>query len=539
MNAKCHIWAALVGLIGRIVFGADIHFDDPSFGGGLQSGAHIVLEPGEYHFGPESVQRICLNPSNNASGEKNVAFCMRGLSNVEIDGQGSTFVFHDGVFPFAAIGCTNIAIRNIVALTDRPPYVSFVVGRKDDDGFEIALENAFSDLPLVGKHLCFHSLDRNFQDYYISPSDPESRDWVPTKYISGDVERKDVRRYYFRYHPESHKSYSRCRFAEGERVCLNLAGNREQIFFFAQDCKNVTLESVKLPLFGGMGIVAQRTEDIIIKRYVVLPDAEKGLPVTLTADAMHFINCGGKIRIEDCEVAETLDDVCNVHGNYLKVLSTQRRAVALEVGHFEQAGFFPCRDGDEVEFIHPATRDVVARRRVVAFRPQSDKKALIEVDGELGDLPSGCLVEDVTLCPDVEIRNNYFHDFPHMRLSGRGKMIVEGNRIERCEDGLLALDLADYWYESGRIEDLTIRSNTFYRCSSFHSKGPYIRIGLNGDERDDLGAPKIHGRIRLIGNTYPELEGAPFKVCGVRDFTGDCLKMAGEEQIENEIGEKQ
>ena len=350
----------------------------------------------------------------------------------------------------------------------------------------------------------------------MAPDDPESRDWVPTRYLSGKIERRDGQHRFFRYSPEAHKRYSDCRFETGERVCLNLAGNREQIFCFAEDGQNICLEDVTLVTFGGMGMVAQRTEDIIVRRLTVRPTP--GLPVTLTADAMHFINCAGDIRVEACEIAGMLDDACNVHGNYLEVTSVGGRSAMLKVGHFEQRGFFPYRVGDEIEFVVRHDRRVLKRAKVVAFERMSDAVGRLTADVGLGDIPVGALVEDVTLCPNVTLRDNWFHDFPHVRLSGRGRILMEGNRIERCEDGLVAFDLAEYWYESGRLADLTVRSNVFDRCSSKSGAGPYLRIGLTGYSGTEDDVPLIHGRVRLDGNRYRGLIGRPFSVFGVRDF---------------------
>lgn len=482
----------------------------------LKSGERIVFERGEYRFGVEGGRRIHLDPSNNASGEKRVAFFLRGLRDIEIDGGGSTFVFGGGVSPFAILSCTNVTIRNFTARTERPPYVVFSVGRKEPDGFNLTLDPGFDDFPLTGRHLCFHSLDRGLQDYYMAPDDPESRDWVPTRYLSGKIERRDGQHRFFRYSPEAHKRYSDCRFETGERVCLNLAGNREQIFCFAEDGQNICLEDVTLVTFGGMGMVAQRTQDISVRRMTVRPTP--GLPVTLTADAMHFINCAGDIRVEACEIAGMLDDACNVHGNYLEVTSVGGRSAMLKVGHFEQKGFFPYRVGDEIEFVVRHDRRVLKRAKVVAFERMSDAVGRLTADVGLGDIPVGALVEDVTLCPNVTLRDNWFHDFPHVRLSGRGRILMEGNRIERCEDGLVAFDLAEYWYESGRLADLTVRSNVFDRCSSKSGAGPYLRIGLTGYSGTEDDVPLIHGRVRLDGNRYRGLIGRPFSVFGVRDF---------------------
>ena len=44
-----------------------------------------------------------------------------------------------------------------------------------------------------------------------------------------------------------------------------------------------------------MGVIAQRTRDIHLKRLRVTPPTHKGRIVSATADATHFANCAGHI----------------------------------------------------------------------------------------------------------------------------------------------------------------------------------------------------------------------------------------------------
>ena len=127
----------------------------------------------------------------------------------------------------------------------------------------------------------------------------------------------------------------------------------------------------------------------------------------------------------------------------------------------------------------------------------------------------GTLVENVTLNPDVTIRRNDFHDHPNLRLSGRGKLLVERNRISRCVSALVGMDLADYWYESGRIADLTIRDNDFIDCNRLGGSA-FLEFGVSGWGAD---APKIHGRIRLENNRFEGVRGTRCRVSGASDFT--------------------
>lgn len=104
---------------------------------------------------------------------------------------------------------------------------------------------------------------------------------------------------------------------------------------------------------------------------------------------------------------------------------------------------------------------------------------------------------NATLNPNVTIRNNRFHDYPNVRLSGRGRYLVENNRFEHGGTAVVGMDLAEYWYESGRISEMTIRNNTIVNGGGFS-------FGLSGWNGSEADVPKIHGHHYARGQHLPE-----------------------------------
>ena len=89
--------------------------------------------------------------------------------------------------------------------------------------------------------------------------------------------------------------------------------------------------------------------------------------------------------------------------------------------------------------------------------------------------------------------------------------MIESNRFERCSAAVLGMDLADYWFESGRISDMTIRNNAVVKGGGFH-------FGLSGWSGNGPDVPKVHGRVVLEGNVFDQVRGARWSAVGVRDF---------------------
>ena len=84
--------------------------------------------------------------------------------------------------------------------------------------------------------------------------------------------------------------------------------------FTLADCRGVEIRNVNLYHCGGMGVIAQRSRDIELRKLVIVPSPGKGRMISITADATHYVNCGGYIRMIDCVFENQKDDATNIHG---------------------------------------------------------------------------------------------------------------------------------------------------------------------------------------------------------------------------------
>ena len=76
------------------------------------TGAKLVFEPGRYDFRAAHAGDYLLFPSNNDAGLKRVAFPLFDFQELEIDGQGASFVFHGYMTPFALAGCRQVRLSH-------------------------------------------------------------------------------------------------------------------------------------------------------------------------------------------------------------------------------------------------------------------------------------------------------------------------------------------------------------------------------------------------------------------------------------------
>ena len=131
-------------------------------------------------------------------------------------------------------------------------------------------------------------------------------------------------------------------------------------------------------------------------------------------------------------------------------------------------------------------------------------------------IQAGFWVENPDRMPDLHLHHNRFYNFPHLRISGGGEMLVEENHISNCNAALLCLDLARYWYESGRVRHLVFKNNILDNCNG-RGGSEFIHIGIDGVAPED--APKIHEKIEITGNCFTNIKQYAVGASGVKELT--------------------
>jgi len=227
----------------------------------------------------------------------------------------------------------------------------------------------------------------------------------------------------------------------------------------------------------------------------------------------------GTLEIGNCTISDTMDDVINIHGMYTVLTAAEKDTLCSSIKHQEQRFFNPYRPGDRLEIIDNNSFAVVAEFTVESstFREGSGTELIIKGRFSYGSdrLQKGFWIENPDRMPDVHLHHNHFFNFPHIRLSGGGEILVEKNHFADCSSALLCLDLARYWYESGRVKHLVYRNNVLDNCNG-RGGSEFLRIGIDGVADED--APKIHGKIEIIGNQFSNVRQYALRAGGVKEL---------------------
>ena len=493
-------------------------------------GGELHFEKGEYHFYKEGTEKGFFAVSNNSACDKYMVFPLLVMENVVIDGHGSLFVFHELVFPFMVSGSKNVTLRNFTVDIGMSPLVNFKLHGISDEGFYMDIDRKESPFYVENgsinfkresgvwygrKHLLsLHAIGRHQVQYLATGKNEVNPANLPAPHMKCDVSETDTG-IYVKY--QSDTPY-KCKFGE-EMLSAIIDGGRNVDVICLDNSEEIDISCVTVARGIGMGIIGQLSKNIRIDSFSTDTSYHGNGHQTLTADALHFVNCDGVLEIKNCKISDTMDDAVNVHGMYTVLTGVEEDHVCAKIMHREQYFFNPYREGDMLTVIDNVTLEEVAGFTVKAcgFAPESGTELLIHGEFNFGKekVKEGFLIENPSRMPDLHMHHNDFCNFPHNRISGAGKIVVENNHFKNCHAALLSLDLARYWYESGRIKHLIYRNNVLDNCD-ITKRGAFIMIGVDGIPDDK--APKIHQRIEITNNRFINISGTAVRAGGVQEM---------------------
>ena len=215
---------------------------------------------------------------------------------------------------------------------------------------------------------------------------------------------------------------------------------------------------------AGLGLLAQYSENITIRRFQVVPSARRKV-LSGHDDGVHISNCRGLIQVEDCRFHGLMDDPINVHGTSVRILDRLAAdRLRCKFMHEQSTGMTWGRAGDRIGFIEHNSMRTVAQGVCAKYEAKDRDTFEVAFEEAVPEaIKPGDALENLTWAPDVTIRGCRF-DSNRARgilVSTPGRVLIEKNRFESSGSAILIAGDANYWYESGAVKDVTIRENTF------------------------------------------------------------------------------
>ena len=435
----------------------------------------VVFPKGRYDFYEDGafVREYYISNHDHVEARK-VAFAFENLQNVTIDGQGSDFIFHGRMIPFALLNNVNVILKNInidyevpalrqlkivevnleedEVLAEIYPQGNYRIQDNmlviEGEGYELTPNNA---MPFRSdKHLAYNRADVGFNPVSVVDKSPN------VLILNGWGQNKET--------------------SVGERFVLR-SYYRPTPGIFVSECLNTTFENVTVHYAEGMGLIAQMSENITLDKFnVCLKGEDDERFFTTQADATHFSACKGVIESRNGLYEGMADDAINVHGTYLRITKRMDdHTLMARYMHPQAWGFKWAEIGDSVQFIESEMMELVGShintiKSIKAFDKPDEFGAKEFAITFTDPLPSEISeqgkygVENLTWTPQVifsenTIRNNRARG---SLFSTPRKVVCENNLFDHTHGtAILLCGDCNGWFETGPCKDVLIKNNTF------------------------------------------------------------------------------
>ncbi len=486
----------------------------------------ISFPKGEYQIYPDKAEERELYVSNTVGADttykdKKIGILVEDLKNITIDGNGSDFIFHGKMTTFAAIRSENVTFEEFSVDFAVPTVVDVTVEETDGNTATVYIPECYN-YKVENNSLYWYSDKSPYTDeYYWTGTDKFPNNYSQSIDLKTGITTRSSELFNNKTGIEDLGDH-RVKFTYSEKPGSVNAGMCYQMrptvrdtpgtFFWLS--KDIKMDQLDIKFLHGFGMVGQTSENISLHDVDFKAPENTGRTTAGYADFVQMSGCKGLIDIQDCYFANAHDDPINIHGTFQQVvnISEDRREVTVRYKHNETAGFPSFAAGDEVEFTRQSNmlpvEDSVRTVELVISGPTGDSSEGLSLTDTVirftEPIPEEVtaneyVAENITYTPSVNIKGNLFRQIPTrgVLVTTRQPVVIEDNVFEGMSMAAIYISCdAQSWYESGRVEDVLIQNNTFYRCGG---NGVIFIEPTNPTVSTDS---TVHKNIRILNNEF-------------------------------------
>ena len=311
----------------------------------------LIFDTDTYEFYDDMAFEEVMYVSNHDIYEiKRIPFLIKEMTDFIIDGNGSKFIFHDSVIPFVLQNSENITLKNFSVDYDETMMLDAHVYNLQDNYIDVEIKNNDSYCVSDSKLYCYDAFGhRDIVDFACIMSIGDNKNFTKNScdwFEIADSTFTDL-------------GDKRIRFngiisgkEEGTHIVLK-SFIRHSCAVVLKECKNIKIENVSIFRSYGMGILAQKTENVSIDKLNVV--AKENNLFSLSADATHFVNCKGVIEVRNSSFSEQMDDALNIHGIFTKIVDKTDDYIMVKYMHQSAKGINIYDDESEIAVLNPKT----------------------------------------------------------------------------------------------------------------------------------------------------------------------------------------
>lgn len=477
-----------------------------------EQAAVLKFPKGRYDFWPK-----VSNDKSNPIGLNLVK-----QHNLTIDGGGSEFVFH-GKMQVANVDlCSNIVLRNFSVDWDRPLLSQCQVFSVTDTSLDV-------------------SIDRNVYPYVIEQDTIKfiGEDWkYPVLEMYGTLYDKNTKEVLYntwdaplgnifqskaeqlpggivRFHGQPKMKPEPGTFVSLFHLRYAIVG------IHLQNSKDVLLKDLKLYHTLSHGVLGERTENITMDNASVCVNDSKGRVFSVIADASHFVNCKGLIKVEHCAHTGQGDDFINVHGRNVAITKlVDRKTIEVKAdGRYTTAG-------DSLWFIDPKTAQRGEIRIVSTIEKAQEGYRISFTTGLPEKVQVGFFTENKTWSAALQLRNCQIlkrHRARGILVTTPKDVLIEDNYFRTAGTAILIEGDLDYWFEAGANNNVHIRNNIFEDCLTSGNKhgdrwewGDAVITITPSHRPENTTTEPYHKNIRIYNNVFKVFDAPLVRAVSVR-----------------------
>ena len=408
----------------------------------------------------ENPQRIMFNPKH----EYTRGIHLDGLKDCRIEAYGATFMVDGFMEPVSITNSENIEVCGFAIDHKRKPYsksIVQIIGERGEDGGIPCILELDKECPIKEGTPVY--LRNHFFDPYTQ-NKIHNAHFGEFKFID-------------EYHLET-RGYGQVQNGY-EFYMVHTFHSRPAIL--VEFSKDIHIIDVTIHSQPGMGIVGNRSENIIMTRLQVVPS--QGHHMSTNTDATHFPSIKGLLKMKDCKFYAQGDDFINVHGYYHAIIKREAPNVCYlqektPDGTHAQTLDYP-DVGDEMELTSFETLENVDTFKVLAVEPMHEEwMCKVTLDHDLPECTDGLMMADITRLPEVEISGCMASEhFARSILIKTRKALIENNILRDMNGTAIAIAAESYWYEGVCPANVTIRNNLIIdpRVDANRTAGIYVK----------------------------------------------------------------
>lgn len=259
--------------------------------------------------------------------------------------------------------------------------------------------------------------------------------------------------------------------------------------FVFRDCSGVTIDSVEIQDFGGMGcVILPYCRDFIFRRFSCRSTDRELQPYSCTLDAVHTTGLGGKLLMENCFFEAVGDDILNVHAVPLHVV--EKRGAELVLRLDKPGARFPERWGRAGDLLAVYDGGNFRRKTPVVIRSIERERLTVDAAGAEEVLVGDYLL-NTAYCPEITVRNC-------VAVNSRSRFCLAavrgaefyGNHFDMCSFKAPIYISCSFrcWAEAGIVENISVHDNDLFcirdpQDVETHREAVWVRIGEPEPER--------------------------------------------------------